>query len=193
VLLELYWTLWPHNTSSEDSLSLYCLNDFDAPAGSLLPGGVDITKYTGDLVTPSPSKATRPSKQYSYAIALTSLSLTDSSGETTQLTPANYSAALNLDSGPPNVWIDQDTFTRLALGFGAVETDSSYLVPCNLADASGTLNYRLGGDDGITIKVPLSHWASPPAKRTTAPISPTTPAPAAATSTSNLRPAVRAC
>jgi hypothetical protein len=139
------------------AFSLY-LNDLDASTGSIILGGIDTTKYTGDLVTlplqPSPDGFVRE-----YYVSLTSVSFTDSTGETTQMSPQGYSQATLLDSGTTNSYLTNDVFTALALGFGATLDvgGGSYLVPCSLSNGNGTINYSFGGEGGITIQVPLAN------------------------------------
>jgi hypothetical protein len=143
------------------AFSLY-LNDLDASTGSIILGGIDTTKYTGDLVTlplqPSPDGFVKE-----YFVSLTSVSFTDSTGATTQMSPQGYSQATLLDSGTTNSYLTNDVFTALALGFGATldvgagSGGGSYLVPCSLSDGNGTINYSFGGEGGITIQVPLAN------------------------------------
>ncbi|KIX98376.1 uncharacterized protein Z520_05677 [Fonsecaea multimorphosa CBS 102226] len=138
------------------AFSLY-LNDLEANTGAVIFGGIDTTKYSGDLVAlplqPGPEGIVSE-----YYVALTSVSFTDSTGQTTQLSPQGYAQATLLDSGTTNTLLTNDVFTGLALGFGAVfdPSQDAYLVPCSLASANGTINYSFGGDDGVTVQVPVS-------------------------------------
>src|SRR6202000_815363 len=106
------------------AFSLY-LNDLDADTGSIILGGIDTTKYSGDLVAlplqPSPGGDVKE-----YYVALTGVSFTDAAGHITQLSPEGYSPATLLDSGTTNTLLTNDVFTRLALGFGAtLDADGS--------------------------------------------------------------------
>ncbi|KIW99147.1 uncharacterized protein Z519_00810 [Cladophialophora bantiana CBS 173.52] len=138
------------------AFSLY-LNDFEATTGAVIFGGIDTTKYSGDLVAlplqPGPEGIVSE-----YYVTLTSVSFTDSTGQTTQLSPQGYSQATLLDSGTTNTLLTDDVFTGLALGLGAVTDPSgqAYLIPCSLSTANGTINYSFGGDGGVTIQVPVS-------------------------------------
>ena len=140
------------------AFSLY-LNDVDANTGSIIFGGIDTTKYTGDLVAlplqPSPEGFVKE-----YYVALTSVSFTDATGQTTQLSPDGYSQAILLDSGTTNTLLTNDVFTPLALGLGTtLDIDGSglYLVGCSLANEKGTINYSFGGEGGVTIQVPIEN------------------------------------
>lgn len=140
------------------SFGLY-LDDIQASKGSLLFGAVDKEKYTGDLfalpVQGDPTYGVR-----SYEAALTRVSFTDETGNVTDLTPDGFEGTMNLDSGTADVWIDSRIFTRIALGFGAVSNEHGYFVPCTLKQMPGSINYELGGVDGITINVPTSQLFS---------------------------------
>ena len=144
------------------AFSLY-LNERAATSGSVIFGGIDTTKYTGDLVAlplqPSPDGAVRE-----YFVSLTGVSFTDASGTTTQLSPDGYAQATLLDSGTTNTILTNEVFDAIALGVGATQnadTSGTYLVPCDLATANGTINYSFGGTGGITIKVPLKAVVGP--------------------------------
>ncbi|OAP62009.1 hypothetical protein AYL99_04212 [Fonsecaea erecta] len=138
------------------AFSLY-LNDLEATTGAVIFGGIDTTKYSGDLVA-LPLQQGPEGIVSEYYVTLTSVSFTDSTGQTTQLSPDGYFQATLLDSGTTNTLLTNDVFTGLALGLGAVGDPSgdAYLVPCSLVSANGTINYSFGGNDGITIQVPLS-------------------------------------
>lgn len=97
-----------------------------------------------------------------YYVALTSVSFTDATGQTTQLSPDGYSQAALLDSGTSLTYLTNDVFTQLALGFGAtLGSDGSppgtYFIPCELSNGNGTINYSFGGEGGVTIQVPIAN------------------------------------
>ena len=136
------------------SFGLY-LNDHDTAMGSLLLGGLDSTKYTGDLVA-LPLLADYTGKLSSYSATVTNLSFTDGDGTTVLLTQDNFTSPMVLDSGTADVWINEEVFTNLMAGFGAVADEDGYWVPCSLKSRNGTLNYGLGGNNGVTISVQIS-------------------------------------
>ncbi|EXJ53897.1 hypothetical protein A1O7_09233 [Cladophialophora yegresii CBS 114405] len=140
------------------AFSLY-LNNPEASTGSIVFGGIDTTKYTGDLVAlplqPSPDGVVKE-----YYVALTGVSFTDSTGKTAPLSPQGYSQATLLDAGTTNTLLTNDVFGALALGFGAVWDaggTGAYLIPCSLSNGTGTISYSFGGEGGITIQVPLAN------------------------------------
>lgn len=143
------------------AFSLY-LNDLNADTGSITFGAIDTTKYTGDMVALplQPSEAEGPVKE--YYVALTSVSFTDATGNTTKLSPDGYSQAALLDSGTSFTYLTSDVFTQLALGFGATlgpegSSPGTYLIPCDVANGNGTINYSFGGEGGVTIQVPIAN------------------------------------
>ncbi|EXJ91285.1 hypothetical protein A1O1_04395 [Capronia coronata CBS 617.96] len=135
--------------------SLY-LNDLQANKGSIIFGGIDTTKYTGDLVA-LPLQAGPEGYVSEFYVTLTSVSFTDHTGQTTQLSPEGYAQSVLLDSGTSQTLLTDDVFSALANGFGAVDIgQGSYVVPCKFAGINGTISYSFGGDGGVTIDVPVS-------------------------------------
>ena len=133
------------------------LDDSEASGGSITFGGLDTTKYSGELVA-LPLKGDDQGNVYNYDVAFTGLSYTDETGSTTRLSPDGFAGTMTLDSGTSDIWLAPEIFTRLALGFGAVKNEYGYFVPCSFRNGKGTLNYELGGPDGqgITVQVPMS-------------------------------------
>lgn len=138
------------------------LDDLASSTGSILFGGIDTAKYTGGLVSIPVYPSAGDSVITSFTVAFTSLGATSSSGSD-QLTPSDYAEAAILDSGT--------TITLLPDGLAAVvfeelgatvsEELGVVVVPCTLANNSGTLNYGFGGSDGPTIKVSMSQLVLP--------------------------------
>lgn len=90
-------------------------------------------------------------------MTLTDVSFTDSSGKTTRLSPEGYAQAALLDSGTSSTLLNTDVFDALADGFGAVDVgESTFVVPCSVAELNGTIDYTFGGEGGPTIKVPIN-------------------------------------
>ena len=137
------------------AFSMY-LNDLDSTEGSFLAGGIDHAKYTGELVALPLQGDTTGEKTYNCDVTVTNITFTDETGATTQLSPDGLANPMSLDSGTPDVWLDQSTFTQLATGFGAVGNEFGFWVPCSFREGKGTLNIGLGGENGITVHVPMS-------------------------------------
>lgn len=93
---------------------------------------------------------------------MTSLSATSSSG-TDQLTPSVYAVAAILDSGTTITLLPDDLADVVFQELGAVMSRQlgAVVVPCDLAQSDGTLNYGFGGPGGPVIKVAVSDLVLP--------------------------------
>jgi hypothetical protein len=98
----------------------------------------------------------------SFTVALTSLSATSSSGSD-QLTPPGYAQAVILDSGTTITLLPDDLISAIFTELGATVSNELgvAIVPCNLANNPGTINYGFGGAGGPTIKVAMSQLVTP--------------------------------
>jgi hypothetical protein len=155
-------TVSPHGESSVPWLLLITLPE--ANTGSILFGGIDTAKYTGNLVSvdvyPSPS---RPGTNITeFLVALTSISVTSSSG-TDQLTPSNYALGVVLDSGSSITTLPADIVSLIYREFAATNSSDfgPGIVSCTTEHNSGTINFGFGGPGGPTIKVPMSEIVDP--------------------------------
>lgn len=116
------------------------LNDLDANTGSILFGGVNSKKYHGALQTVPVQKV---GGQYSeFIIALTKVSLTNSSSENTY-SSSSIPAGVLLDSGSSLTYLPdalvQEIYDDLGVSY---ESDSGIgYVECSMADEDITLSY----------------------------------------------------
>ena len=135
------------------AFSLY-LNDLASGQGSVLFGGIDRNKFTGDLISlPIQPSKTMPAR---WQVALTSISYQDASG-LHNLTSDGYSTAALLDSGTTATKIDPAVAEQIYSGLGAVSSPQGYLVPCAYSSAANfSLVYGFGGPAGPQISVPAS-------------------------------------
>lgn len=138
------------------------LDDLHSSTGSILFGGIDTTKYEGSIKTIPVYPNQRRNNVTSFTVAFTSLSASSSSGTDT-LTPADYAEPAILDSGTTLTLLPdalaQQVFTEL--GATVDERLGSVLVPCNLANNTGTLNYGFGGPGGPEIRIRMSELVLP--------------------------------
>lgn len=132
------------------------LNDLDASSGSILFGGVDTDKYTGDLVG-LPIQIDAAAGIYDrYLVTLTSVSIKDDAG-TRLLSDPSMSVAALLDSGTTSTILPDDVAKAVWGGLGAViAAANEQLVPCNLKNTNAALIFGFGGEGGPSISVPLS-------------------------------------
>ena len=139
--------------------SLY-LDDLASSTGSILFGGVDHAKYTGDLIT----VPVQP--EYNQHIELeiewSSMGVTDNSGSILLGVNTSFPALALLDSGTPWMTVPEEVYDQLTDYFAVIEDDYwGALVNCSIIPASGTLDFGFGGSDGAVIAVPFSELALP--------------------------------
>jgi hypothetical protein len=134
----------------------------EATSGSILFGAVDTAKYSGDLISVNVYPDEEGGRVISFTVAFTSLSASSSSG-TDQLTPSNYASAAILDSGTTITLLPDDIARTVFEELGAQNSEQlgAVVVPCTLAQNTGTLNYQFGGVGGPTIKVAMSQLVLP--------------------------------
>ena len=132
------------------------LNDLDASSGSILFGGVDTDKYTGNLVS-LPIQIDSSAGIYDrYLVTLTSVSIKDDSG-TRLLSTSDMSVAALLDSGTTSTVLPDDVAKAVWGGLGAeIAGANEELVPCSLKNTNAALIFGFGGQGGPSISVPLS-------------------------------------
>jgi hypothetical protein len=129
--------------------------------GMVLFGGYDSDKYTGNLTVLPIQPDSQSGNITSMTVAWTGISVTDSSGST-PLNSSDFPLGAVLDSGTTLSVLPPDVFAELATYFGAV-SDQTYgtLVPCNISEYQGSVDYSFGGEGGTTISVPFAELALP--------------------------------
>jgi Eukaryotic aspartyl protease len=140
--------------------SLY-LDSLDSDSGSILFGGVDTKKYSGDLIALPIQPDVQSGDLTSFTVAFTGLSVADSSGNS-QFTRENIAVPVVLDSGSTYTYFPDDLAEAILKGVGAT-TDSTLdnIVPCSLRNEDATFVFSFGGQGGPSIKVPLSEFVLP--------------------------------
>jgi Eukaryotic aspartyl protease len=132
------------------------LNDIETNTGSIIFGGIDTTKYTGQLIS-LPMQPDNSTNVTDLSVALTSVHMTDASG-THKVSFDNFTAVAGcLDSGTWDIEVPTDIANAIIVGMGAVYTDEdSYVVPCAYGDnANATFIFGFGGPGGPNISVPI--------------------------------------
>jgi Eukaryotic aspartyl protease len=139
--------------------SLY-LNDLEANTGSILFGGVDTDKFTGDLIALPVQLDSQTDSLTSFTVAWTGLTVTGG-GKTSNLSPSAPVAAI-LDCGTTDLYVPDDIATAIFNGVGVI-TDPTYgnVVKCSLANDDLTFSFQFGGANGPTINVALSEFVTP--------------------------------
>jgi len=138
------------------------LDDLQASSGSILFGGIDTAKYTGDLISVDVYPDTRGGDVTSFTVAWTSLSVQSSSG-TDQLTSTSFAQPAILDSGTTITLLPDEVAAVIFEELGATVSQQlgAVVVPCALASKNGSINYGFGGVGGPVIKVDVSQLVLP--------------------------------
>lgn len=120
--------------------------------GVIIFGGVDTSKFTGELASlPIIPADKSPDGVPRYWVEMESISLTPPSGRTMEW--ANSSMPVFLDSGATLTLLPPDIVQTIAADFGSTSMDASgfYTVDCGIMDMDGTVDFSF---DGVTIRVP---------------------------------------
>lgn len=141
------------------AFSLY-LNDIDQSTGSILFGGVDSARYTGDLVSvpmvgiPLVNGSTETDR---YTVAWTNFTITTSNGVETFFQDAfsQTSVPALLDSGTTLSLLPTTVYKTILEQMGAVELEGGAFAPCYLRVANATIDFHVGGTDGYIFSIPL--------------------------------------
>ena len=150
--------LYDQGLIASHSYSIY-LDDIDASSGSIIFGGYDSSKWSGDLVTLPIVYYTDDTPR--LQVTWTYLSVTDESGTTTTLSASDLSYPVTLDTGYTATVLPVDMFKYLytLLGASGPDSNSNYFVPCELPE--GYLTFGFGEGPEVLINVPFSELAVP--------------------------------
>ena len=140
------------------------LNDQSAATGSILFGGIDTTKYHGQLRS-LPVILSGPNKVFTdWGVNLTSIVyVSRDSNETQALTADDFELATILDSGSPNMYLPTSIASPIASRMNATMYQGFPYVSCNLRQSFEALRFGFGGKDrgGPVITVPYSEIIYP--------------------------------
>jgi hypothetical protein len=140
--------------------SLY-LDDKETSSGSILFGGIDTEKFVGTLKVLPVQKDPQSQTFESFFVLMTSLSMTDQSGQTSAFTNADFPLLVVLDSGTSLTYLPTHLVDAIISETGAVDdTDNTgfIFVNCDLRTTrpNAFLTFGFGGSSGPVIHVPLS-------------------------------------
>jgi Eukaryotic aspartyl protease len=138
------------------AFSLY-MNDLNADSGSILFGGIDTSKYTGNLVSFPIQPNSQDGTLNEFTVTLSSVSVNDNSGTRLLSSPGLAVPAL-LDSGTTSLVLPNDIYVKILNGMGATDIGAltSPVVPCAYAKSNASLTFGFGGSSGLTVTVPFS-------------------------------------
>jgi elongation factor G len=132
------------------------LNDLDASKGSILFGGIDTEKYSGDLKALDVLPSTRSGKYYHFTVPMTGLRGVSSTG-TDVIMSKQLPLKTILDSGTTLTYLPQDMCDTVWKEVGAIYVPEAQLavVPCSLANNEGYFSFEFGGSEGPRINVTM--------------------------------------
>ena len=148
----LYDQLQLHGYTKRRAFSLW-LNDISAKTGSIIFGGIDTTKYHGELV--SLPVQLQQHTFTDWAVALTSVAQSESQG-TKVLTAKNFSVYAIVDCGSPNNYVPASLGQEIASSMNATMHAGTPYVECALRKSLNSLQFGFGGPGGPKISVPYS-------------------------------------
>ena len=155
----IYPTVWDSLLSAgyiaRRLFSLY-LDDVSSSAGSVLFGGIDTTKYSGELVSfPVQQDNEGLGPQYlRYLVALTGVAFSSHIGSAA-IVPDNYTASALLDSGNPLIELPDKYIAELLTGLGGTVQDGFALVDCALRQVNASFDFEIGGPTGLNASTPI--------------------------------------
>lgn len=119
----------------------------DSDEGQILFGGVDTAKFRGNLTTIPVDKRTGATKAREFMITLTAVGLTNADGKQATLTASDFAIPVLLDTGTTYTYLPTDLWKELCNQVGAQVADRTGvpIVPCNIRDYNGTVDYSFSG------------------------------------------------
>ncbi|OKL55819.1 hypothetical protein UA08_08816 [Talaromyces atroroseus] len=146
------------------AFSIY-LNDVDSE-GSILFGGYDTAKYSGDLKTLNVIEFDDAYGQWYINLTAigTSTISSDGSSSTSWYGNSSVAGAAFIDSGSPKIFVPGNGAMNVILDLGG-EYDyslSSSLIPCSAKNKTDvTVDVLLGGSNGPLIQIPIHQLIEP--------------------------------
>lgn len=141
------------------AFSLY-LNDISQSTGNILFGGVDSSRYTGDLVAvPMVGIPLEDGSEETdrYTVAWTNFTITTPNGVEQFLTQEISVPAL-LDSGTTLCQLPSAIVDVIWQQMGAVEVEGFGFAPCYLRTANATIDFHVGGSNGAVMSIPIREF-----------------------------------
>lgn len=141
------------------------LNDLNASSGSILFGGIDTSKYTGNLVAleiiPNPQLSNATTPVYTdMNVVWSNMTVTGVDNFWTE----NDTAIVVLDSGTTLTYIPPAAFQAIDAGLfnsSYDNTTGSYYTDCSLASKDITFTFIFGGPNGPSIAVDINEYVFP--------------------------------
>jgi len=141
------------------------LNDQGAKSGTILFGGIDESKFEGQLKG-VPLKLSR-GEFSGWSVYLTSIArINDATGEIGNLTSSAWSILTTLDTGSPNMYLPAPICAAITapLNVNLHSSPSEPYVPCSLRSSRSSIAFSFPGKNGLegpTIRAPYAEIIYP--------------------------------
>ncbi|KAK9427967.1 aspartic peptidase domain-containing protein [Lipomyces doorenjongii] len=129
------------------------LNDLEASTGSILFGGVDHAKYSGNLVELPIDLYTGESQPSEFFVTLDGVGYTNADGSRNEMV-SNMGEPVLLDCGTSFNYLPDGAFRAIANALSASYSArlDYYVQSCTVTSVNASIDFYFGG---VTIKVPL--------------------------------------
>ena len=156
----LYDQLQAHGYTARRAFSIW-LNSISATTGRIIFGGIDTTKYHGELVS-VPIQLTQ-GLFLDWAVALTSVVRCSGGHGAKQeiLTATDFGVSVVLDTGSPNMYLPWILAQDISSVMNATMQFGFPYIPCAQRKVHDTLKFSFGGPSGPNISVPYSELIYP--------------------------------
>lgn len=131
-------------------------SSIESSTGELILGGIDTSKYSGDLVALPIVASTDGAERLS--VNWSSFTIADPQGSTATYTPSPAPYPVVLDTGYTFSVLPNDLFNDLVNYFGVQSTTEGYMINCD--QPNGYIDIGFGNDD-FTLSIPFSEIAVP--------------------------------
>lgn len=129
------------------------MDDQAATTGSILFGGIDETKFYGELKT-LPVVTSGSGTFTGWAVNLTSVDFVGGDGTAANLTAEGWGITVILDSAAPNMYLPAALYDEIAARMNVTLVQEMPYVSCGLRDADDALEFGFGTDeDGPRVAV----------------------------------------
>ncbi|KAF2428326.1 acid protease [Tothia fuscella] len=136
------------------------LNDRESNSGNMLFGGIDYSKFNGDLTILPLQSDTRGGGVSSFTVVLDNFNVVGANKKVQYA--SNLTIPVILDSGTTLTYLPDSIANAIATGVGAV-SNANYgvVVPCDVTNSPATFNFQFGNANGPTIISEISQFVLP--------------------------------
>lgn len=126
----------------------------------MLFGGIDYSKFNGDLTILPLQSDTRGGGVSSFTVVLDNFNVVGANNKVQY--SANITIPVILDSGTTLTYLPDSVASAIATGVGAV-SNANYgvVVPCDVANSPATFNFQFGNKNGPKIVAEISQFVLP--------------------------------